>query len=333
MQLKFKKSDRNLLLLFFTFAIPISFYGYDYSEGFTQPILDTTIYLFFTLTLFYVIVFFLFPKFFPSNKIMTLFVMIFLTMVTWGFLEINFYKIINGSFWNWGRNSFFDILLGSLGSSLENVGILLGLFLGKKYFDAQIDIEKKEKEKRESELRILKSQIDPHFLFNNLNTVDSLIDTDPQKAKKYLRTLSQLYRYLIRTKDNEVVLLEDEIEFAKKYVFLIQERFGDTYSFEFKIKTNISNAMIPPGALQTLLENVTKHNKAIVGKSLETTVEINDKNISVSNAINLKDSNSDSNGTGLQNLAARYSLLSDQEIKIDQGDSFKVTIPLLKTVD
>lgn len=105
------------------------------------------------------------------------------------------------------------------------------LLLTKKFYEGQSQILKIEKQQKENELKLLRSQIDPHFLFNNLNTLDSLIDSDSEKAKEYINRLSLIYRYLIQTKDAEVMELQSEIQFAENYIFLIETRFGNDYKF------------------------------------------------------------------------------------------------------
>ena len=205
--------------------------------------------------------------------------------------------------------------------------------LGKKLYEAQVQFLQMEKEKKESELRFLKSQIDPHFLFNNLNTVDSLIDSDPSKAKVYLNKLSTLYRYLISTKDDEVVPLEDELAFAENYQFLIETRYGKAYQFEIKNEaTNSDSFLIPPGALQTLLENIVKHNKAAHESPVISTIQINDDSIEVSNDLNLKTEKVDSHGVGMNNLKARYKLLTDKAVEVVKSDKFTVRLPVIKEV-
>ncbi len=192
--------------------------------------------------------------------------------------------------------------------------------------------KKEKKKKKESELRFLKSQVDPHFLFNNLNTVDSLIDTNPEGAKVYINRLSNLYRYLTRTKDDEVVPLEEELEFVNNYIYLMEQRYGAAYTFEIQNSIDISDLLIPPGALQTLLENVIKHNNGSEGKPVRTEILIKEENISVRNNLSLKKTIKDSYGVGLTNLKARYKLLSDKAVSINEDSHFEVMLPNLKSL-
>ena len=330
MNVKFTKTDAYLVLVFFVIAIPIALTGYGYQNGWFVPIMETIIYAISTMGLSYLIVYKLFPRYFPKNQIVRLFVWTVLLMFIAGFLEFIGYRLVSGRSVTalFGKVSvYFETII----SSAENAGILIGLLLGKKFTDTQLALQKRDTEKRENELRLLKSQVDPHFLFNNLNTVDSLIDTDPKTAKLYLSKLSQLYRYLIHTKDDEVVDLDEELEFAKNYAFLLEQRYGGAYRFDFGA-TSSDDSLIPPGALQTCLENVVKHNGGTDKKPVLTTIKIDMDYVVVSNNKAPKLKAVESTGIGLTNLRARYKLLSDKDLAIIDQDNFVVKLPLLKPV-
>jgi two-component system LytT family sensor kinase len=188
-----------------------------------------------------------------------------------------------------------------------------------------------EKQRKENNLKLLRSQIDPHFLFNNLNTLDSLIDSNSEKAKEYISRLSLIYRYLIKTKDAEVMELANEIELAKNYIFLIQTRFGNDYEFNIEKSISLADKFIPTSALQSLVESVVKHNKSDSTKSIKTTIQINEGCLIITNTKSRIIAKQESFGTGLENLKARYKLLSDQQIQIHNMDKkFEVFIPIIK---
>lgn len=151
------------------------------------------------------------------------------------------------------------------------IGLPLGILI-KKFYEGQQELLKTQKLQKENEVKLLRSQIDPHFLFNNLNTLDSLIDSNPAKAKEYIHRLSLIYRYLIKTKDAEVMKLSSEIEFAENYIFLIKTRFGNDYEFTIEKNISLDATLIPTGALQSLLENVVKHNKSAGKNTIKTTI-------------------------------------------------------------
>lgn len=335
MDFKLNKTDVYLLLLFYIIGVSVTMASFTLPEELKEALLDTSIYVVFSFAVVYIIVFILFPYYFPKKKILTLFFWTVLLMAVAGVLELYLYRWTEGSHIEFKEKYLgsFKIWLWGIQSTAQNAGVLLGVLLGKKFYDAQVDIQKREKEKKENELRLLKSQIDPHFLFNNLNTVDSLIDTDPKVAKEYLQKLSQLYRYLIRTKDDEVVLLEDEMEFARNYIYLIEKRFGKAYQFVIHDEKNVQEKFILPGALQTVIENVVKHNMSTAENPIITDLIITKDDVVVSNDLRLKPNVKTSNKTGLDNLKARYAWLSEKKIVITTDEKFSVILPLINQID
>ena len=226
--------------------------------------------------------------------------------------------------------NIFSYLNGGLYNAVEMVGFPLGVLLIKKFYEGQQELLKTQKLQKENELKLLRSQIDPHFLFNNLNTLDALIDSSPEKAKEYINKLSLIYRYLIQTKDAEVMELSKEIEFAENYIFLIQTKFGEDYEIDLEKNTALQDQFIPTGALQALLENVVKHNKATGNNTIKTSIQFNEGWIVISNSKSNQETNNESFGTGLENLKARYALLSDQQIQIYNTETnFDVHIPII----
>jgi LytS/YehU family sensor histidine kinase len=206
-----------------------------------------------------------------------------------------------------------------------------GLLLTKKFYESQTQIIDIQKQQKENELKLLRSQLDPHFLFNNLNTLDALIDSNPEKAKEYINRLSLIYRYLIQTKDAEVMELSEELNLAENYLFLIKIRFGNDYDFKITKNTGLSEKFIPTGAVQALLENVVKHNKAQNNTKIMTSIEVNDDWLIVTNTKSKLASTQESFGTGLENLKARYQLLSDRNIEIKENSlDYKISIPIIK---
>lgn len=194
-------------------------------------------------------------------------------------------------------------------------------------------IEQLKTEKIAMELNMLKAQINPHFLFNNLNALDDLIDRDQQRAKDYLHKLSNIYRYSITSIDLDVVSLQEEWAFADDYIYLIEERFDGIYQFE-KINSldRMSNYLIPPSSLQSLIENAVKHNHGSREEPLVITIQADQNGIKVSHLKKLKNTDVNSLGTGLKNLKSRYKLLTNKEIDIRDDDSFTVILPLIEEV-
>ncbi len=212
--------------------------------------------------------------------------------------------------------------------------MLLGLVLGKKYYENKLDNIKLQNSQKELELKVLRSQYDPHFLYNSLNTIDALVEySSKEKVKEYISHLAALYRYLIHTKDEDVVPLEDEIALAKNYFYLIETRFGNDYDFEIIKNRQPLNNYLPNGSLLTVLENVVKHNAALDGNTISTKIFIEESIVNVLNTVSKKEEKVESMGTGLKNLKKRYQLLSDQKVQIEATEnSFSITLPLLSLV-
>jgi sensor histidine kinase YesM len=190
--------------------------------------------------------------------------------------------------------------------------------------------ENRELKKNEVELqnRALKSQLNPHFLFNNLNTLSGLIQKDQGIANEFLKEMSDMYRYILKTTDKEVVPLNDEIQFAENYCYLMQKRFGK--NFNYSILVNDLNYMLPPISLNLLLENMIKHNRIDSEHTMKISIIQNEGFLFVENTIHMKDK-VDSTKKGLHILKQQYKFLTDQEITISQKNSiFLVKLPLLK---
>lgn len=331
MKFKFSKTDLYLILAYYLLVIPISLMEYSTDDNKMVILYDTISMVVFDLACLFGVIYIIFPRFFLKKQYVLALLSSLLYLIFLGALFINIYCYVNDYKGNpMSINATIQGLI-YIAESFATLGIMI---LGKKLFEAQLNFVNLEKEKKESELKRLTSQVDPHFLFNNLNTVDSLIDTNPKAAKVYLNKLAQLYRYLISSKDQDVVELEEELEFVKNYIYLIESRFGKAFQFQI-INQQTPNTLtfIPPGALQTLLENIVKHNQPTSTKSIKGVIFIKKETIEISNNLNIKKDNVDSTGTGLTNLKARYELLTDKEILIETSDFFKVTLPLIQVVE
>lgn len=192
---------------------------------------------------------------------------------------------------------------------------------------AAIDMEKMKTEQVSSQYQSLKNQVNPHFLFNSLNALSSLVYDDQKKAVQFIRKLSEVYRYVLDKKDEEVVPLTEELGFARAFVFLQQIRFGE--NFKVEISGEESKGFIPPLAIQLLVENAVKHNVVSQSKPLILKIEIRRYDIVIENTINKK-RHTDSTGIGLSNLKARYKYLSNAPMDVIEEDGiFKVILPIL----
>ncbi|GAB4248920.1 MAG: hypothetical protein Tsb0034_28290 [Ekhidna sp.] len=190
-----------------------------------------------------------------------------------------------------------------------------------------IDFEKLKTEQVFTQFQSLKNQVNPHFLFNSLNALSSLVYEDQDKAVEFIRKLSQVYRYVLDRKDEEVIPLEEELKFLENFVFLQKIRFGD--NLRFVVEGTNKNGYLPPMALQMLVENAIKHNVISESHHLEIKVKIGEDHCVVSNNVKEKKSK-DSTGIGLSNLVDRYGYLTDKKVIIsNENEVFEVKVPLL----
>lgn len=176
----------------------------------------------------------------------------------------------------------------------------------------------------------LKNQIDPHFLFNSLNVLSSLIEEDPIAAQKFTTSLSKVYRYVLEQKDKELVSVAEEIAFAKTYMNLLLMRFENSITFEIPEIIENDEAKVVPLSLQLLLENCIKHNVVSETKPLHIKISLQKGALVVSNNLQKKEVLSDRKGVGLENIVSRYGILTHRKVVVEASESeFKISIPIL----
>ncbi|MFY0690094.1 MAG: histidine kinase [Cyclobacteriaceae bacterium] len=179
---------------------------------------------------------------------------------------------------------------------------------------------------------VLQNQMSPHFLFNSLNTLTSLIAENPQLAIDFTQKLSEVYRYILQNKTSELVSLKEESDFAESYVYLLKMRYPENLTIELDYAKD-EQWHIAPMTIQMLLENAIKHN-VVSGKfPLKVSVTIASDYLVVSNKVRKKTSLETSTKTGLENIEKRYELLSDRRVKVVDGDNFTVKVPLIKLIE
>ena len=177
----------------------------------------------------------------------------------------------------------------------------------------------------------LKHQVNPHFLFNSLNILDCLVcEEQTEKASEYIHKLAGIYRYMIKSEDEELVPLRDEMAFVEKYIDLLHIRFPEGFRVDVNIQEKHLNKYVLPCAIQLLIENATKHNAVNTKTPLVIKVEADDTQVWVSNNIVPKYGKIESIGLGQKYLRQQYLDLSGKEISIEQNENeFKVTLPLI----
>lgn len=234
----------------------------------------------------------------------------------------------------------FDDILGVLSQqfyiNLIIIAIIISLFMfGRGFFMAwRKDMKAKETLEKAhlfAQYETLKNQVNPHFLFNSLNVLTSLVKSDPDMAIEFINQLSSVYRYVLDNKEKEVVTIEEETKGLKAYIHLLKMRFGASMNVDMNLEA-LDALMIPPLTLQMLVENAIKHNIISKNKPLQIDIKVEDiETISVKNNLQKKPNSEPSGKVGLENIIARYKYISDRQIHIEENDQhFKVSIPLLK---
>jgi ligand-binding sensor domain-containing protein len=219
---------------------------------------------------------------------------------------------------------------------LSIVLLVIALYLFIKYREKQVKRwERIEKEKIQSQFETLKSQVNPHFLFNSFNTLISVIEEDQESAVEYVEHLSDLYRKIVTYRDKDIITIKEEIAIIADYFFIQKKRFGDNLSFVNNLTDDqqVTN-MIAPLTLQLLVENAVKHNAISSETPLVIELSIRGKLLEVKNNINQKLTIEKGAGMGLQNIENRYKLLTKESFSIQKtGHDFIVNIPLLHSLN
>lgn len=217
---------------------------------------------------------------------------------------------------------FSDLLTGIIYGSF-----LLTYYYFKKSKKQQQNLAIYNKALAESKINQLKTQLNPHFLFNNLNVLDQLIEEDKTKASDFLNEFAEIYRYVLQASDKELIDISLEIEFAQQYFNLIQYKYGNKY--QLSIQNNETKGFIVPLSLQLLIENAVQHNVGSDENPILIQIVI-EKNIRVSNNLLLKSNIKGTSGRALKNLKEQYQLLAEKPLEIHRNENyFSVIIPLI----
>ena len=203
-------------------------------------------------------------------------------------------------------------------------------YIYKAYSDSKVKEQKIIAGTASAQFESLKNQIDPHFLFNSLNVLSSLIEENPDNAQKFTTSLSKIYRYVLEQKDKELVSVSEELAFAKTYMNLLKMRFENSITYELPEGFDNPDAKVVPLSLQLLLENTIKHNVVSEQKPLHIKIYIENNYLIVENNLQKKEVLQDRRGVGLQNIVNRYGLISEHKMHIEESPTFfKVKIPIL----
>lgn len=224
----------------------------------------------------------------------------------------------------------FDVVIISLIITTIITAISEAVYLFKQWKLALLNAEKLKQENLQSQFAALKNQVNPHFLFNSLNTLATIIPENSDQAVEFVEKLSSVYRYLLQYKDDETVDLKTELDCIDAYFFLQKIRFGDNLRVHINVPAQYNTKQIPPLSLQILVENAIKHNIISSLKPLFIDIYIDDADMLVTkNKLQKKKSVESSTKIGLQNLVNRYHYIFNKGIEIyETEDSFMVKLPL-----
>ncbi len=227
-----------------------------------------------------------------------------------------------------------DMLISSNSAALFCTIMIIAIYESIYFMNAlRQSVEETEKLKRENlsaQLNALRTQVNPHFLFNNLNTLSSIIPENPKQAVDFVQQLSKVYRHILEVKDEKSIPLKDELDVLRAYAFLLQTRFGHNLQIDIDVADEKMQKRIVPLSLQLLMENAIKHNIVSADRPLKINVYAENGSLVVSNNLQKKNQLHESTGIGLDNIRNRYKLLSDKIVEvIENGNNFTVSIPLL----
>jgi len=236
---------------------------------------------------------------------------------------------------NYGfRSPGIDMLISSNAASIFCSIMIIAIYESIYFMNAlRASVEESENLKRESlsaQLNALRSQVNPHFLFNNLNTLCSLIPENPKLAVDFVQQLSKVYRHILEVKDEKSILLKDELDLLKAYTFLLKTRFDKNLDVTIDIPTEKLQKRIVPLSLQILMENAIKHNIVSADKPLHIDISTVNGSLFVSNNLQMKNQVNECTGIGLDNIRNRYKLISEKPVNVTTNDNnFTVSIPLI----
>jgi two-component system LytT family sensor kinase len=211
------------------------------------------------------------------------------------------------------------------------MAILEGMIFSMESRKSKLMADQLREELSEIKFELLKSQINPHFMFNSLNVLSGLVSNDAKKAEQFIDEFSHIYRYVLETIERPVSTLEKELNFMRSYMYLQQMRYGNNLTYSVDIPASLLDLLLPPLSLQVVLENAIKHNIVNDTSPLNIKIYCENHEFVISNCIQPKVSKSRSTGLGLKNLKKRYALISDQTPSFRIVDNnYVAKLPLLK---
>jgi two-component system, LytTR family, sensor kinase len=215
-------------------------------------------------------------------------------------------------------------------SFIYNVVYLI-LYSYNQFAVTQVEQAQNERKQLELQFEALKSQLSPHYLFNSLNTISSLIYNDPKTAEQFIRRLALTYQYILSTQHKKYVTLTEELEFVQSYYYLLRIRFQQSLTLEVNVPNSVMHSPVPPLTLQLLVENAVKHNSFTPEKPLFIYISaVDNTTIKVANGKPESAQTSTSFKMGIENIRKRYAFFTDKPIDIRDEEKFTVSLPVIK---
>lgn len=211
--------------------------------------------------------------------------------------------------------------------------VFYGWFYSYRYFaSTQVDQLRSERQQMELQFESLKSQISPHYLFNCLNTISSLLYKDNKIAEEFIRRMADTFRYVIDNQKRKLVTLAEELEFVKSYYYLMQVRYQDHLKLDINIPSRLLDSGVPPLAIQMLIENAVKHNEISKSHPLFIYIAAQDNTLINVSSTKTVASNAQSLNIGLNNIRNRYKFFTNEKIIVKDMDKYVVQLPVIKSV-
>ncbi|MDP3643283.1 MAG: histidine kinase [Bacteroidota bacterium] len=231
----------------------------------------------------------------------------------------------------------WDSIIKSLPYTLMISGIISLIFTAVGFFFAwKRSFQQAEKLKVEMlayKYESLRNQINPHFLFNSLNVLSDLVYDDQRMAVKFIQQLSDLFRYVLDSRDKELVPLREELDFINSFTFLLKTRFEEKLKIEIDVQPDPEDYIVPM-TLQLLIENAVKHNEISEAFPLRISIRKTDEWLEVENNLQSKSAGDDSKKTGLKNITQQFAFFSEKPIKIiTSNERYMVRVPILKSAE
>ncbi len=325
-----------LLMPVVAFLVPILFFKEDLSDGLWAYLPKFSVSLVYTIIYWLSVraIFIYNRRKYPNHKdtsrriittVLMVIVVFFIICTLLGKLHVSLNNMSSDS-----KLREFDFQVASFMIIALVSSIYESIFLYGRWKQALVETERLRRENVESQLEGLRNQVNPHFLFNSLNTLIYIIPEDPPRAVRFVQMLSKVYRYILEIRDKKLISLEEELQFLEAYSFLLKERFGEHLNIRIQVPEAERNAQIVPLSLQMLFENAIKHNIISAEKPLTIELFTEAGQIVVQNNLQRKRQTGASTKVGLNNIRDRYTFFSDRLPEIQESpERFTVKLPLL----